>query len=620
MKPVAPGRVQNAPAKPLMLFDGDCHFCRHWIERWRQATGSAVDYEPFQKTAAVYPEIPSSAFERAVQLIEPDGQVFSGAEAVLRALACGDRWLADWMLRLYQRSRLFAAMADGAYAVVAQNRAFASAGIRLLWGDDVRRSEFFAARRWFLRALGFTYLVAFVSLWFQIDGLIGARGILPVTEFLHAVHEQLGPGGAWQFPTLCWLNASNAFLHFLCAAGAGIAVLLMAEVAPLLCLLALFVLYLSLAVAGQTFLEFQWDILLLEAGFLAIFFAPMQWRRTPETQARVSRIGLFLLKLLLFKLIFLSGAVKLTSGDDTWWKLTAFDYHYWSQPLPTALAWFADKSPLWLKKATVAGTLMVELVVPFFIWAPRRLRLIAFTLLVLLQIGIAATGNYGFFNLLTVALALLLLDDSVIARSLPRRTTPPPSRAQRCLSVCAAVILFSTLPLNVMLIRQALNPEAHWPAGLRELYIAVQPLRIVNGYGLFRVMTKTRAEITVEGSADRITWLPYKFRWKPGDLETAPRWVAPHQPRLDWQMWFAALSEAQSNPWFLAFCTRLLENEPAVTGLLENNPFPAAPPRYLRATTREYRFTTALKRRKTGRWWTAGPPIEYLPPVALGGR
>ncbi len=620
--------VRNAPAKPLILFDGECRFCRRWIERWREQTGDAVEYVPFQDRAASYPEIPRAEFDHAVQLIETDGHVYSGAEAVLRALVYAKRRSGKWLWQAYSRNPLFAGLSETAYGIVARNRGLASAGTGILWGNDVRKPQYFAARRWFLRALGAIYLIAFLSLWVQVDGLVGTAGILPIGEYLSAAQGQLGSNSVWQLPTLCWLNSSNTFLHFLCGGGAVISVLLIVEIAPLLCLAVLFALYLSLSVAGQTFLEFQWDILLSETGFLAIFIAPLHWWPKAGRAPPCSRVGLFLLKLLLFKLMFLSGLVKLTSGDESWWKLTALDYHYWTQPLPTVFAWYANQSPEWLKKVTVAVALFVELVVPFFIWAPRRLRVVAFALLVSLQLGIALTGNYAFFNLLTIALCLLLLDDTLLGRDrravrsgqtgatskdvLSRRVLP--------LHFVAIVILIITLPLNAFLIYSGFRLEAAWPKPLLGLYSWIQPFRIVNSYGLFRVMTKSRPEITIEGSADGSLWVPYEFKWKPGDVRVAPRWTAPHQPRLDWQMWFAALGTPRENLWFLRLCQRLLENSPDVTRLLKRNPFSQSPPRYLRATLYEYHFTTSAERARSGEWWKRQWRGEYLPAVSLGNE
>jgi predicted DCC family thiol-disulfide oxidoreductase YuxK len=620
-------RVANAPDKPLMLFDGTCHFCRRWIERWREATADRIDYEPLQEHSGRFPEVPREEFERAVKLIETDGRVFSGAAAVFQSLSYARR--GDWLKWLYDRAPGVAPVTETAYAIVAKHRQLASAATRLLWGDDVRRSTYFIARRSFLRAVGIIYFIAFVSLWVQVDGLIGSDGILPVGDYLAAAKEQLGSRAFLLLPTLSWLNSSNAFLHFLCGAGAFISLLLIAGVAPVLSLAALFVFYLSLTVAGQTFLSFQWDILLLETGFLAIFFAPLQWWPKRDTEAPVPRVGLFLLKLLLFKLMLMSGIVKLTSGDDSWWNLTALDYHYWTQPLPTVLGWWADQHPEWLKKLSVAFTLAVEVIVPFFIWAPRRLRLIACALLVLLQVGIALTGNYAFFNLLTAALCLLLIDDVAwrfrrkagrqsVERSGPAfGSTESRSTGLRVFAWIPAAFAGLLVPMNAWLIFSAFKPEASPPRIVAALDDLVQPFHIANGYGLFRVMTKTRPEIVIEGSSDAVDWKPYAFKWKPGDLSRAPRWVEPHQPRLDWQMWFAALGDYRRNRWFVQLLVQLLQNSPAVTRLLEGNPFPQAPPRYIRATLYQYRFATAAEHRATGAWWTRDEQGPYCPVVSL---
>ena len=345
-----------------------------------------------------------------MQFIETDGRVFRAAEAVYRSLGYSRHY--RFLAWLYDHVPGVASISELVYSFIARHRTFASKVTRLLWGDDVRRPTYFAARRIFLRALGVVYLIAFISLWVQVDGLIGANGISPVQQFLAAAKEQIGDRAHFILPTLCWFNASDAFLHFLCGAGVIGSIALILGFVPILCLIALFVFYLSLTIAGQTFLSFQWDILLLEAGFLAIFFAPMTWRMTAKREAPFSRVGFFLLQLLLFKLMFMSGAVKLTSGDDSWWKLTALDYHYWTQPLPTVLGWWAAQNSEWLKHFCTFVVLFVETLVPFLIWAPRRLRFVAFVLFVSLQIMIALTGNYCFFNLLTIALCFLLLDDA----------------------------------------------------------------------------------------------------------------------------------------------------------------------------------------------------------------
>jgi hypothetical protein len=338
---------------------------------------------------------------------------------------------------------------------------------------------------------------------------------------------------------------------------------------------------------------------------------------------------LFLLKFLLFKLMLMSGVVKLTSGDDCWWNLTALDYHYWSQPLPTVFGWWADKSPEWFKHFSVAFCLVVEIIVPFFIWAPRRPRVIAAGLLIFLQLVIALTGNYCFFNLLTIALCLLLIDDSVFCRgsdSLPVGTLTasptasgaPGGRAlpDQLRSYTAIAVIIITLPINAWLIFTAFKPDVDWPRPLVAVYGGFEPFRIVNGYGLFRVMTKDRDEIVIEGSADGIDWSPYEFKWKPGDVMRLPGWCAPHQPRLDWQMWFAALGSYRENPWFGRLVVRLLQGSRDVSQLLAKDPFPHDPPRFIRAMFYRYRFTTLRERRETGAWWKREQLREYLPAVS----
>jgi predicted DCC family thiol-disulfide oxidoreductase YuxK len=627
--------VSNPPPKPLMIWDGECHFCKRWIERWREITGGEVDYATYQQAAHQFPEIPVEQFKRAVALIEPDGKTFFAAEAVYRSLRY--RSSRKWLAWSYDHVPGFAAISEAAYKFIARHRGLGSTVTRLLWGQDVRPPTYFWARRWFLRALGLIYLIAFVSLWVQIDGLVGINGVSPVSQFLPAVHAQLGGDAYALLPTLCWFNSSNGFLHFLCGGGVVISLLLIFGIAPAISLLVLFVFYLSLTIAGQTFLNFQWDVLLLETGFLSIFLAPWRlWPRElllwpgspiPATAAPVSRPALFLLKFLLFKLMLMSGVVKLTSGDDCWWNLTALDYHYWSQPLPTVFGWWADKSPEWFKHFSVAFCLVVEVIVPFFIWAPRRLRLITAGLMIFLQLAIGITGNYCFFNLLTIALCLLLIDDAAVfaierrAPASPASQEPRPPNTESALyrwsTYAAVIVIVVTLPINAWLIFSAFEPRTRPPHALANAYEQLEAFRIVNGYGLFRVMTKDRCEIVIEGSAEGVEWLPYEFKWKPGDMKRAPGWCAPHQPRLDWQMWFAALERPQENPWLGGLIVRLLQGSQDVNRLLAHNPFPDKPPHYIRAMFYRYRFTTVSELRQTGAWWKRQELREYLPSVSL---
>ena len=280
-------RVSNPPPKPLLIWDGDCDFCRLWIERWREMTAGKVDYTTYQEAGDHFPEIPPEEFNRSLVLIQPDGTVVFAAEAAYRSLA--NRRSREWLAWSYDHVPGFAAVSETGYGFIARHRKFASAITRLLWGKDVRRPTYFWARRWFLRALGVIYLIAFVSLWVQVDGLVGSNGMSPVNQFLSAVRGQVGPHAYGLLPTLCWFNSSDAFLHFLCGSGVFCSLLLIFGIAPAVLLVVLFVSYLSLTIAGQDFFSFQWDVLLLETGFLSIFFAP--WRLWPRELSLRSGIG-----------------------------------------------------------------------------------------------------------------------------------------------------------------------------------------------------------------------------------------------------------------------------------------------------------------------------------------
>jgi predicted DCC family thiol-disulfide oxidoreductase YuxK len=620
-------RVGVPPAKPLLVFDGDCNFCTLWVRRWQCKTGDIVDYLPSQDASILtqFPEIPHEQYSTSIQLIETDGTVYFGAKAVFRALAKnpGHRW---W-LNVYQKSTLFAGITERVYQLVAGHRTLFSRLTRWFWGRHVEPQACLLTRWLFLRALGIIYLVAFVSLWTQIDGLLGHSGILPTDQFIPAVKQQCDAGGIGLerfhlLPTLCWINASDGFLHFQCAAGTVLAVLLILGIAPAPCLALLWLLYLSLVTVGRDFLAFQWDNLLLEAGFLAIFFAPLQWLPNLSREPPPSRAVLWLLRLLLFKLMFMSGCVKLLSGDPNWRNLTALTFHYQTQPLPTWTAWYANLLPLWFQKLSCAGMFAVELGAPFLIFAPRRLRFLGAGALAGLQTLILLTGNYTFFNWLALALCLLSLDDFVFQKILPgkfvgwfaRKTMVPARGWPKWVTIPLAAVL---IVVSLFEIAWMFGPPSRlwYPAAILDAQLA--PFRTINSYGLFAVMTTKRDEIIVECSNDGTNWLPYEFKHKPGEVKRRPDFVAPFQPRLDWQMWFAALGRHQQNLWFENFCVRLLQGSPEVLALLEKNPFPGKPPRYIRARLYEYRFTDAAEHRSTGAWWKRELVGEYLPPISL---
>lgn len=618
--------VATPPVKPVLVFDGDCQFCSRWIGRWRQTNGEAVDYLPSQDpaVAARFPEIPRTRFDAAVQLVETDGQVYSAAEAVLRALAHAPG--RQWPLRVYQASALVAQATEFLYRLVATHRGFFSRLTGWLWGRSVEAPSYALAQFLFLRCLGLIYLVAFLSLGSQLAGLIGHHGILPVDRFLAALGREYDASGVGidryrLLPTLSWLQSSDSFLNLQCAVGAMASLALLAGLAQVPCLVLLWLLYLSLSVVGREFFGYQWDNLLLETGFLAIFVAPTRWWLKAPSTPFDPRLARFLLRLLLFKLMFSSGWVKLSSHDSTWRDLTALAFHYQTQPLPTCAAWYANQWPLWFHKLSCGVMFALELGAPLLIFAPRRPRLLGCGLLVLLQLLILATGNYAFFNWLTLALCLLLVDDVALARLLPKRMSrsarPTVTRAAPWRRAVTALVALVFVPTSCLQIAHSTGAHLAWAAPMAALETWLDPLRTVSGYGLFAVMTSERREIVIEGSDDGETWLAYELRYKPGEVNRRPSLVAPHQPRLDWQMWFAALGSYRHNPWFVHFCLRLLQGSRPVLALLAKNPFPEHPPRYLRAELYNYSFTEASERRATGAWWKREHIGEYLPRVSL---
>ena len=582
--------------KPVFIYDGNCGFCKIWIEYWKRLTGERVEYAPSQEVAGQYPQIPAREFARAAQLVRPDGTVASGARAVFETLG---------MERAYQRSRVFAFLAEAVYGFIAQRRSLAYQVTRFTFGTHIEPARFATTQWIFLRALALIYLAAFGSLAGQITGLIGEHGILPLGDFMKAVTNSVGAQKYFVMPTVFWADSSDHMLVNACFAGMAFSILLLFGRLEKISLAALFVLYLSLSVSGQDFLQFQWDALLLEAGFLALFLGRAQ-------------IIVWLFRWLVFRLYFMSGTAKLLSHDLAWRNLTALEYHYHTQPLPTIFAWYADKLPHWFQHASTFMALSIEIAAPFLIFMPRLLRISAAWCMIGLQVLIMLTGNYAFFNFLTIALCLFLLDDRVFGKfSPPRfflrraRAPLPMNAAERGVMGVLAAFIF------VVGLTHVLDSFGWAPDPMRALARIVSPLEIVNSYGLFAVMTTTRPEIIVEGSTDSEHWSAYEFRYKPGALDRAPRWVAPMQPRLDWQMWFAALSNYRQNLWFVGFVVRLLQGSPEVLGLLEKNPFPDHPPRYVRAMIYDYSFTTWEERRKTGAWWKREPIGEYLPPVSM---
>jgi predicted DCC family thiol-disulfide oxidoreductase YuxK len=592
-------------ARPTFVFDGDCGICRYCVDYWRGLAAERVVYRPYQEAARDFPAIPADAFRHAVQLIDADGRVYSGAGATFRMLREIPGRSAWWWL--YEHVPGFAPVSEWTYHFFARRRGLLNVVSKTLWGPRLEPESYDVVSWVFLRLFGAIYVAAFASLAVQIEGLVGNAGILPVTAYLEAAHTALGSSAYWKLPTLFWLNASDGALFAGTIVGALLGLLVVIDRWAGPALAGAFALYLSYVYAGQDFLSFQWDSLLLEAGFLAIFLTGG------------SRIVVWLYRWLVFRYLFLAGAVKVLSGDATWQALTALDYHFWTQPLPTPFAWYAATLPHALLVAGTAATLLFELVVVFLIFLPRRPRALAAWSVLVFQILIVLTGNYNFFNLLSMLICLFLFDDAAVRRALPRslvarlqRRAAHPGRAA---TTIAAIAAFVIVPAGIDVMTRTLT-HASLPIA-RVLSEAISPLMIVNRYGLFAIMTTSRPEIVIEGSTDGQTWREYSFRYKPGSLARQVPWTIPHQPRLDWQMWFAALGDFRQNPWFVSLMMRLLEGSPPVLALLDGNPFPEGPPKYVRARLYEYRFADERTHATTGQWWVREPAGWYFPTVSL---
>ena len=474
-------------------------------------------------------------------------------------------------------------------------------------GRSAESSTYFLAQRIFLAWLGVTYLMAFASLGVQATGLYGARGILPISDYLQAAEKVLGPKSYSLLPSLLWFNSSNFALQLLCWGGALLSLALIFGIAVFPVSILLWLFYLSFVTVGQEFLSFQWDTLLLETGFLAIFIAPLHLRFKSSPASGPPFIFVLLIRWLLFRLIFLSGLVKLASGDLSWRNWTALTFHYETQPLPTWIGWYVHQLPAVFHKFSTGVLFFVELLVPFLIYLRRRAPLLAAAAITGLQILIALTGNYCFFNFLTIGLCFWLIDDSswpsVFRSKISKMDTLPPNTILSSFGTgfktLAAVIIFMLAFIKIP---------------------PLEPFHLVSHYGLFAVMTTERPEIIIEGSNDGVEWLAYEFRYKPGDPKKKPAFAEPHQPRLDWQMWFAALGDYHSNHWLLKFCERLLKGSPEVLALLESNPFKGHPPKYIRAVVYDYRFSNLSQKRRDGVWWVRERKGLYCPMLQLGPR
>jgi lipase maturation factor 1 len=519
--------------------------------------------------------------------------------------------------------------------------------------------------RWlFLRAIGLIYFSAFFSLLFQIRGLIGPAGILPASEYLEAVAKSAGPARFWYAPTVFWFSTTNHMLMAVCWIGLVASLLVVLNIFPRTSLFICFVGFLSFVAAAAEFSGYQSDGMLLEAGFIVLFLAPMGFRPGLAATQPPIRVGIFLLLWEWFRIYFESGIAKLASGDPQWRNFTAMDEYYANGPLPTWIGWYLQHFPHWFHAATAFLTLALELVLVFMLFLPRRWRIVCFFIVTPWQLGVILTANYTFLNYLVLALGIFLLDDRFLERFVPDRwkhkwttvapapvevaasnETPietsheapietterssssgnvaPPDRrhsprhqlANFQLTLTCVMFVWLFYASAAMLVWMVWR-SAPLPTGP---VIALEPFRIADRYGLFARMTRGRYEIEFQGSNDGKTWTTYNFRNKPQDPHEAPRIYAPYQPRFDWNLWFASLSDWRSDPIGPRVEERLLAGSPDVVALFASNPFPEQPPHFVRALIWQYWFSTREEKRTQGVWWTRqllglyAPTLQRLP-------
>jgi len=544
--------------------------------------------------------------------------------------------------------------------------------IRWLFDSRSGPSDRFLPRWIFLRALGVIYFSAFFSLVFQILGLIGPEGILPAGEFLKSVSAQVGSARYWYAPSILWLSSSSHMLMALCWVGMIAAVLLVLNLWPRAMLVLCFVCFLSFVSAAGDFSGYQSDGMLLGAGFLSLFFAPAGFRPRLGVNRPPVRAALYLLLWEWFRIYFESGVAKIMGGDPEWRHFTALDEYYQNGPLPTWIGWYVQHLPHWFHATTTFFTLALELGLIWAAFLPRRVRIALFFVVTPWQIAIILTANYTFLNYLVLMLGFLLLDDPFLLQFFPAKWRKPlldraaasaaeshalgadalsiletPASPSATASTNTAAVKSKSFRDKWEKFRSRLSPvriatatflltwifyattlQMVWmvyPFPLPTTPVSLlDPFRIANRYGLFGVMTRGRYEIEFQGSNDGETWVPYPFRHKPQALDKAPGIYAPYQPRFDWNLWFASLGDWRDNSIVLRTERKLLSNDKDVLALFAANPFPKAPPRYVRAVLWQYWFTSMAEKREHGLWWQRkfiglyAPEIELEPNGGIG--
>jgi len=476
--------------------------------------------------------------------------------------------------------------------------------------------QYWLTRYVFLRGLGLIYLLAFLVLSQQLRPLIGHDGLLPADRYLEALQAANGTrlDAFVSLPTLFWLDVSDGFMSAVAAAGVALALVVLAGYANVPLLALLWFLYMSFIHVGQLFYGYGWEILLLEAGFLAIFLCPGLDPRPFPARTPPPVLVIWLLRWVLFRVMLGAGLIKLR-GDACWRDLTCMLYHYETQPLPNPLSWYLHHLPPLAHRFEVLFNHFVELIVPWTLFAPRRLRQLGGVFLVAFQVLLIISGNLSWLNWLTITLCIVCFDDAALGWLFPRRLRARVAGLEARSSRMRQIL---TAGLALVVASLSIGPVQNLLGARQVMNGSFDRLHLVNTYGAFGSVGQRRYEVIIEGAADDVVtpstqWREYEFRCKPGDVRRRPCVVAPYHYRLDWQIWFAAMSDAAHNPWLVHFIAKLLEGDPGAVSLLANNPFPERPPRAVRAELYEYAFTPWED--SSGAWWTRRRVGEYLPPL-----
>src|SRR6266478_3226774 len=479
-----------------------------------------------------------------------------------------------------------------------------------------RGNSYWLTRFIILRLLGFVYTIAFFVAARQLVPLAGRSGLTPAHDYLYNIHSQLGSRteGMLQLPTLFWFGCTDQGMSIFAWVGFALSLIVLGGYANAILLAVLWAMYMSIVHVGQIWYGYGWEIQLLETGFLSIFLCPLLDGR-PFPKCRPPVLVIWLFRWLGFRIMIGAGLIKLR-GDPCWRDLTCLYYHYETQPIPSPISRYLHFAPHWFHNAETAWNHFIELIVPWFSFGPRTERHVAGVLLVTFQIFLIISGNLSFLNYLTIIPFLACFDDTLLRRILPSSLV---RRAERTAEEAAPSHgqMGLAIALSVLVAYLSIAPVLNLVSGRQLMNYSYDPLDLVNTYGAFGTVGRERDEIIFEGTTDATIigdtkWKEYEFKAKPGDPNLRPPFVAPYQPRIDWQIWFAAMASPAEYPWTLHFVWKLLHNDRGTLSLLANNPFPNEPPRYIRARLYRYQFAPLGE----SAWWKREPIGEWLPALS----